>query len=121
MTNLDTWKKKLKSLSLEELETLEDWIREEKKLITQNVTVHKKQKSSSKRLIVKALSGRTPSGKQAIWQLEYVRCGKVRCQKCASGEGHGPYWYYYWREGNKEKLKTKYWGKNDPLSLINKI
>jgi hypothetical protein len=27
-----------------------------------------------------------------------VRCGKAECA-CATGEGHGPYWYLRWREG----------------------
>lgn len=28
-----------------------------------------------------------------------VRCGKPTCH-CAAGEGHGPYWFLHWREGN---------------------
>jgi hypothetical protein len=45
-----------------------------------------------------------------IYQLEYIRCGKVGC-KCDGeyGEFHGPYWYAYWREDNK--LRSKYVGK----------
>jgi hypothetical protein len=27
-----------------------------------------------------------------------VRCGKPNC-RCATGEGHGPYWFLHWREG----------------------
>ena len=36
---------------------------------------------------------------------EEIKCGKSNC-KCASGQRHGPYWYwYYWEKG---KLKKKY-------------
>jgi len=34
---------------------------------------------------------------QIRYQLERVRCGKQRCQRCAEGDGHGPYWYAYER------------------------
>jgi len=37
----------------------------------------------------------------------YIRCGKKNC-KCASGKGHGPYWYV------KIDGKDKYLGKNLP-------
>ena len=30
-----------------------------------------------------------------------VRCGKPTC-RCATGEGHGPYTFLYWREGQKQ-------------------
>jgi len=30
-------------------------------------------------------------------RLEMVKCGKDRCKKCERGEGHGPYWYLYFR------------------------
>jgi hypothetical protein len=42
------------------------------------------------------------------YRREYVKCGKKGCS-CATGKGHGPYWYAYWREG--KKLKKKYLGK----------
>ncbi len=35
------------------------------------------------------------------YQLETVRCGKQRCRRCAAGEGHGPYWYAYRRQGTR--------------------
>ena len=31
-----------------------------------------------------------------------VRCGKITC-RCSTGEGHGPYWFLYWREGAKQR------------------
>ncbi len=113
MENLDWFKQQLKRLTLSELEVLEGWIQEQKQLISQVSSQPSKKKS--KRRVVKAVSGHTPSGKEALWQLEYVRCGKPRCQKCTIGDGHGPYWYYYWRESSRDKLKSKYWGKRDPL------
>lgn len=42
------------------------------------------------------------------YQSEFVKCGKSTCKKCP----HGPYWYVYWREGNK--VRKKYIGKNLP-------
>jgi hypothetical protein len=35
------------------------------------------------------------------YQLERVRCGKERCRRCGSGDGHGPYWYAYRRQGTR--------------------
>jgi hypothetical protein len=31
-----------------------------------------------------------------------VRCGKPNC-RCASGEGHGPYWFLHWRQGGIQR------------------
>ena len=49
-----------------------------------------------------------PTG--TLYQLEYKRCGKPTC-RCAQpgGQGHGPYWYAYWREGGK--ARSRYLGK----------
>ncbi len=33
-----------------------------------------------------------------------VRCGKSTC-RCATGEGHGPYAFLYWREGAKQRRR----------------
>lgn len=34
------------------------------------------------------------TGANAVsYQLKLIRCGKARCRTCASGSGHGPYWY----------------------------
>jgi hypothetical protein len=44
-------------------------------------------------------------------RLEMVKCGKDRCKKCERGEGHGPYWYLYYRRNGK--LTSKYVGKTD--------
>ncbi len=33
-----------------------------------------------------------------------VRCGKSTC-RCTTGEGHGPYWFLYWREGVTQRRR----------------
>jgi hypothetical protein len=33
-----------------------------------------------------------------------VRCGKPNC-RCATGEGHGPYAFLYWREGTIQRRR----------------
>lgn len=48
-------------------------------------------------------------GKRRTYRQVYTRCGKPDCH-CASGEGHGPYWYAYWWEDGK--VRSKYVGKN---------
>ena len=56
-----------------------------------------------------------PEGSISL-QHQYVRCGKERCSKCApGGQGHGPYWYAYWRDG--QKVRKRYIGKNLPPQL----
>ena len=45
------------------------------------------------------------------YRLESVRCGKVGCRSCP----HGPYWYAYFREGNK--LRSRYIGRELPPSV----
>jgi len=55
-----------------------------------------------------------PEGRISL-QRQFVRCGKERCKTCASGQGHGPYWYAYWRAGSK--VKKRYIGKELPRTL----
>ena len=33
-----------------------------------------------------------------------VRCGKSTC-RCTTGDGHGPYWFLYWREGATQRRR----------------
>jgi hypothetical protein len=33
-----------------------------------------------------------------------VRCGKPNC-RCATGEGHGPYWFLHWRDGSIQRRR----------------
>lgn len=42
------------------------------------------------------------------YRLETVRCGKESCSSCP----HGPYWYAYYRDG--EKLRSRYIGRELP-------
>ena len=53
---------------------------------------------------------RIPSNQHITYQLQFRKCGKASCSTCKSGQGHGPYWYAYWREGSR--LKSGYVGKN---------
>jgi hypothetical protein len=48
-------------------------------------------------------------------RLKMVKCGKDRCKKCAAGEGHGPYWYLYYRRNGK--FTSRYIGKILPEEL----
>ena len=36
---------------------------------------------------------------------QWVRCGKSNC-RCATGERHGPYYYRFWRDG--DRLRKEY-------------
>ena len=56
-----------------------------------------------------------PADIHITYQLQYRRCGKVRCGTCRDGAGHGPYWYAYWREGSR--LRSGYIGKQPPASI----
>lgn len=62
---------------------------------------------------IAALSRPIPANRvQLTYREEWVRCGKAKCRKCSEGQGHGPYWYAYWREAGK--VKKKYLGKTAP-------
>ncbi|MBX5450597.1 DUF6788 family protein [Thermogemmatispora sp.] len=53
-----------------------------------------------------------PSDHHITYQLQYRKCGKPTCSTCREGQGHGPYWYAYWREGSR--LRSGYVGKERP-------
>ncbi|WP_376794610.1 DUF6788 family protein [Thermogemmatispora sp.] len=53
-----------------------------------------------------------PSDHHVTYQLQYRKCGKPTCSTCREGQGHGPYWYAYWREGSR--LRSGYVGKERP-------
>ncbi|WP_322481086.1 DUF6788 family protein [Thermogemmatispora sp.] len=53
-----------------------------------------------------------PSDPHITYQLQYRKCGKPTCSTCRDGQGHGPYWYAYWREGSR--LRSGYVGKERP-------
>lgn len=48
---------------------------------------------------------------QTCYQLEYVKCGKQGC-RCATGQGHGPYWYSYQRRNGR--VTSEYIGRSAP-------
>ncbi len=43
--------------------------------------------------------------------LERVKCGKKGCNRCASGELHGPYWYLYRPKKGVPGRTSEYVGK----------
>jgi hypothetical protein len=53
-----------------------------------------------------------PSDQHITYQNQYRKCGKASCRTCRDGQGHGPYWYAYWREGSR--LRSGYIGKKPP-------
>jgi Family of unknown function (DUF6788) len=53
-----------------------------------------------------------PDDQHITYQLQYRKCGKASCSTCRNGQGHGPYWYAYWREG--ARLRSGYIGKEQP-------
>jgi hypothetical protein len=53
-----------------------------------------------------------PGDQHITYQLQYRKCGKPTCRTCREGQGHGPYWYAYWREGLR--LRSGYIGKVSP-------
>lgn len=55
-------------------------------------------------------AGDDPDAGSVSYRLETVRCGKPGCKTCP----HGPYWYAYYRDG--DKLKSRYIGKERPAS-----
>ncbi len=57
-----------------------------------------------------------PDDQHITYQLQYRKCGKASCGTCRDGQGHGPYWYAYWREGTR--LRSGYIGKEQPGGAI---
>ena len=49
---------------------------------------------------------------EITYQLQHRKCGKASCSTCRNGQGHGLYWYAYWREGSR--LRSGYIGKIHP-------
>ncbi len=56
-----------------------------------------------------------PNDQHITYQLQYRKCGKTSCSTCRNGQGHGPYWYAYWREGSR--LRSGYVGKISPTGV----
>jgi hypothetical protein len=60
-----------------------------------------------------------PNNHHITYQFQYRKCGKPSCSTCRSSQGHGPYWYAYWREGSR--LRSAYIGKVRPTSLTSTL
>jgi hypothetical protein len=56
-----------------------------------------------------------PGDQHITYQFQYRKCGKPSCSTCRNGQGHGPYWYAYWREGSR--LRSGYIGKMHPSKV----
>ena len=56
-----------------------------------------------------------PTG--VIYRQQYVRCGKLGCQRCPPhGPGHGPYWYgFYW--DYRQRTRSFYVGTQLPAGV----
>src|SRR2546422_8991875 len=61
------------------------------------------------------LMSQLPGNQHITYQLQYRKCGKASCSTCRDGQGHGPYWYAYWREGSR--LRSGYIGKVQPTGV----
>lgn len=57
-----------------------------------------------------------PNNQHVTYQLQFRKCGKTSCSTCRDGQGHGPYWYAYWREGTR--LRSGYVGKTNPYQQV---
>ncbi|HLZ60504.1 MAG TPA: hypothetical protein VKR06_26460 [Ktedonosporobacter sp.] len=53
-----------------------------------------------------------PTDQHITYQYQYRKCGKAACSTCRNTQGHGPYWYAYWRTG--KKVISGYVGKSNP-------
>ncbi|MDQ1401805.1 MAG: hypothetical protein QOG03_121 [Actinomycetota bacterium] len=52
--------------------------------------------------------GDDPGEPKVSFRQQAVKCGKPTCTRCP----HGPYWYAYWREG--DRVRSRYIGKTLP-------
>jgi predicted ATPase/DNA-binding SARP family transcriptional activator len=62
--------------------------------------------------------GGAPDGTRYTYQHRMVRCTRPSCEKgCRTGiPSHGPYWYAYWREG--DRVRSRYLGKHAPAGVV---
>ena len=57
--------------------------------------------------------GEIPASVTVTYGRQYRRCGKAGCTVCsAGGQGHGPYWYAYWKADGKRR--SRYLGRAAP-------
>jgi hypothetical protein len=96
-------KRSARALPLEELINLEAWLHRfirRTKAKTRKVAANGWREVLEEQIIDKK-----------TYRLVKVHCSKKGC-KCASGGGHGPYWYAYWSE--KGRTRSMYIGKKLP-------
>jgi hypothetical protein len=98
-------KRAARTLSLRQLRSLDEWVRE----LIVRAEAHAREEKPRGRQVVEE---RTLENK--TYRLEGVRCGKEKC-KCAGGKLHGPYWYSYTRV--QGKVKSQYVGKQLPRGI----
>lgn len=99
----------LNKLTLEQKQELLQWLKDQIKLQKQAECLQKKEHQQRVALEKHKLSD------GITYQLELVNCGKQRCQKCANGPSHGPYWYGYYWDSKRKKMVSRYLGKKAPL------
>ncbi len=59
--------------------------------------------------------GDTLPDEGVTYRQEFRRCGKLSCQSCATGPGHGPYWYAYWHDNGG--ARRRYIGRSLPAGV----
>ena len=56
-----------------------------------------------------------PSSAHVTYRQQFRRCNKADCPGCrGGGQGHGPYWYAFWREDGRPR--SRYLGKEIPAA-----
>ena len=103
-------KRLARSLSLDQLRELSEWLREFIKRAEEVETANK------------SLTGRQPVTECILdnktYRLESIRCGKEKCRR-ARGRLHGPYWHSYFRV--KDKVTSEHIGKRLPKDIEKKL
>ena len=56
-----------------------------------------------------------PKQANVTYQFQRRKCGRDKCKVCIQSDGHGPYWYAYWRNG--KRLVSAYVGKVKPAHV----
>ena len=92
--------KQVQRLSLEEKQSLLEWLDDQIWQEQEPPTVESKK---DREVVETKKEGRV------TYQAERVKCGKANCRCATEGELHGPYWYAYRKQG--QKLKSWYVGK----------
>lgn len=96
---METLKRELKKLSVEELQELLAYIQT---LLEEHQEGFQPSKPEPE-VLQEIRRGKV------VYRQQWVKCGKPGC-KCAQGKLHGPYWYAYWWENGK--TRSKYIGKS---------